>query len=297
MPALKANGIDIFYELHGGAVRQRRRQGPGSPIVMTHGFAGPTDHWRHEALALAADRTLLLYDVRGHGRTEVPQDPSQYSMRLFAADLAALLRELGVQQAHIGGVSMGGMIAAQFAVDYPQMVESLLLCDTTAANPPVADGDDAAGAWERRLGQGIAILAHIAREYGLDETVRRQHEWDREHDPHWDDRPTPPDMDYERIKLMTVPGYVGTALAIAQRPDLTPRLGEIAAPTLVMIGEWDDFLPCALRDHDLIRGSRLVVRQECGHGSNWRTETFQQAIADFLADVEAGRPVAGEREV
>src|SRR3989304_1956454 len=104
MPALRANGIDIFYELHGG--------GSGSPLAMTPGFAGPPDHWRHEALALAAGRTLLLYDVRGHGRTEAPQDPSQYSMRLFAADLAALLRELGVQQAHIGGVCMGGMIAA-----------------------------------------------------------------------------------------------------------------------------------------------------------------------------------------
>jgi 3-oxoadipate enol-lactonase len=218
-------------------------------------------------------------------------------MRLFAADLAALLRELDIQRAHIGGISMGGMIAAQFAVDHPQMVESLLLCDTTAGNSPVADEDDVAGAWERRLAQGIAILAHIARQYGLDETIRRQHEWDREHDPHWDDRPTPPEADYERIKLMTVPGYVGTALAVAQRPDLTPRLGEIAAPTLVMIGEWDDFLPCALRDHELIRGSRLVVRRECGHGPSWRTQTLHQVIAGFLDDVEAGRPVAGEREV
>ena len=294
MPTLKANGIDIYYELHGGAVRQTRRQGSGVPLVMTHGFAGPTDHGRPEVLPLAAGHALLLYDVRGHGRTEVPQDPSQYSMRLFAADLAALLRELGIQRAHIGGISMGGMIAAQFAVDHPQMVESLLLCDTTAGN---TGGDDAAGAWERRLGQGIAILAHIAREYGLDETIRRQHEWDREHDPHWDDRPTAPEADYERIKLMTVPGYVGTALAVAQRPDLTPRLGEIAAPTLVMIGEWDDFLPCALRDHELIRGSRLVVRRECGHGPSWRTLTLHQAIEDFLVDVEAGRPVAGEREV
>ena len=108
---LRANGIDIYYELHGG--------GSGSPIVMTHGFAGPTDHWRHEALALAAGRALLLYDVRGHGRTEVPQDPSQYSMRLFAADLAALLRELGVQQAHLRGVSLGGIIPPPFSPPYP----------------------------------------------------------------------------------------------------------------------------------------------------------------------------------
>jgi pimeloyl-ACP methyl ester carboxylesterase len=103
-------------------------------------------------------------------------------------------------------------------------------------------------------------------------------------------------MDYERIRMMTVPGYVGTATAITGRPDLTPRLAEITAPTLVMIGEWDDFLPCALRDHALIRGSRLVVRKECAHGSCWRPDTFRRAISDFLADVEAGRPVAGKFE-
>lgn len=286
MPTLRANGIEIYYELHGGS--------PGPPLVMTHGFAGPTDCWRHEALPLAANHTLLLYDVRGHGRTEVPQDPSEYSLPTFAADLAALLRGLAIERAHIGGVSMGGMVAAQFAADYPQMVESLILCDTTAGNTV---GDDPCGQWERRLALGITILSQIARQFGLEETVRRQHEWDREHDPHWDDRPNPPELDYERIKLMTVPGYVGTALAIAQRPDLMPRLGEITALTLVMIGEWDDFHPCALRDHELIRGSRLVVRRECGHGSCWRTETFVQAIDEFLSDVEAGRKVAGKREV
>ncbi len=286
VPTLRANGIQIYYELHGG--------GPGAPLVMTHGFAGPTDHWRQEVLPLAAGRTLLLYDVRGHGRTEVPQDPSQYSLPTFAADLAALLQGLGVQRAHIGGLSMGGMVAAQFAVDYPQMVESLTLCDTTAGNTA---GDDPCGRWERRLAQGITILAGIARQRSLEETIRLQHEWDRQNDPHWDVRPTPPEMDYQRIKLMSVPGYVGAALAIAQRPDLTPRLSQVTSPTLIMIGEWDDFLPCALRDHRLIHGSRLVVRRQCGHGSNWRTETFQQAIADFLADVDAGRTVAGKREV
>jgi pimeloyl-ACP methyl ester carboxylesterase len=96
---------------------------------------------------------------------------------------------------------------------------------------------------------------------------------------------------------MTVNGYVGAALAIAARPDLTSSIREITAPTLVMIGEWDDFLPCARRDHNLIPGSRLVVRQRCAHGSRWRPETFISEIEAFLEDVEAGRSVAGEREI
>ena len=112
---LRANGIDIYYDLRGPKT--------DVPLVLTNGFAGPTDCWRDEPLALAEERPLLLYDVRGHGRTEVPQDLGQYSMPAFAADLAALLEALGIGRAHIGGVSMGGMVAAQFAVDFPRMVE------------------------------------------------------------------------------------------------------------------------------------------------------------------------------
>jgi pimeloyl-ACP methyl ester carboxylesterase len=96
---------------------------------------------------------------------------------------------------------------------------------------------------------------------------------------------------------MTAPGYLGAARAIRDRPDLTSRLREITAPTLVMAGDWDRFLPCALRDHELLPDSRLVVRERCGHGSRWRNETFVQQVREFLADVEAGRSAAEERRV
>lgn len=302
MPTVRANGIDIYYERHG--------DGPGRPLVFTHGFAGPTDNWRPEALPVAAGRTLVLYDVRGHGRTAVPENPEAYSLPAFAADLAALLAAIGIERAHVGGVSMGGMIAAQFAVDYPQSLESLVLCDTTAGNASTlrlgsgqaslsTGGADEgpAGEWERRLANGARALAHIAAEYGLEETVRRQHEWDRANNPHVDVSPYDPANDFERIKLMTLDGYVGSALAMAGRPDLTSRLPAIAAPALVMVGEWDDFLPCARRDHALIPGSRLVVRRRCGHGTLWRHETFVREVRSFLEDVEAGRPLVGERAV
>ena len=96
---------------------------------------------------------------------------------------------------------------------------------------------------------------------------------------------------------MTPEGYLGAAHAIATRPDLAERIRKVTAPTLVMIGEWDDFLPCALRDHELIPGSRLVVRKRCAHGSRWRLDTFLSEIEAFLDDVEANRPVGGERVV
>ncbi len=286
MPTVNANGIDIWYEVLGPE--------GGTPLVLTHGFAGPSGHWRPELLPLAEKRTLVLYDVRGHGKTSVPTDPALYSLPVFAADLAGLLSALGIERAHVGGVSMGGMITAQFAVDYPQMCESVLLCDTTCGN---GASESPAAKWERQVQNGIAALAHLVRAAGLETTLRTEWDWKRANDPHLDVSPYSLENDLARIKMMTVEGYVNSAQALAARPDLTERVRGITAPSLVMIGEWDEFLPCAQRDHQLIAGSRLVVRRECAHGSRWRLPTFLSEIEAFLADVEAGRSVAGEREV
>jgi len=294
MPIAHANGIEIWYERLGPDDPER------VPLVLTHGFAGPSRQWRPELLLLAEKRPLVLYDVRGHDRTTVPADPATYSMPIFAADLAGLLRAIGVERAHVGGVSMGGMVTAQFAVDFPAMCASVLVCDSTCGNAAKAAAsgeDDAAAAWEKRLAFGISLLENSVRERGLEETQRRQHEWAKANDPHLAESPYSPEEDFERLKLMTPAGYSGAARAIADRADLTERISKIASPTLVMIGEWDDFLACALRDHEMIHGSRLVVRKKCGHGSRWRLETFHSEIEAFLDDVESGRPVAGERVV
>jgi pimeloyl-ACP methyl ester carboxylesterase len=293
MPTLHTNGIDVWYE----------RMGPteGTPLVLTHGFAGPSAHWRPEILPLAEKRPLVLYDVRGHHRTTVPADPSEYSIPVFAADLAALLQAIGIERAHIGGVSMGGMITAQFAVDYPEMCESVLLCDTTCGNAtmrpiPPEQPDDAAK-WEQTVVAGVTLLKLAVQHHGLKETLLREWEWKRQNDPQIDVSPYSLEDDLARIALMTPEGHIGAASAIASRPDLTDRITKITAPTLVMIGEWDGFLPCALRDQQLIPGSRLVIRKECAHGSRWRLETFLSEIESFLDDVDAARPVAGERVV
>jgi 3-oxoadipate enol-lactonase len=286
MPLARVNGIEIFYE----------RLGPetGTPLILTHGFAGPSGHWRPEVVSLAEKRPLVMYDVRGHGQSSVPPDEASYSMPQFAGDLAGLLREIGIERAHIGGVSMGGMVTAQFAVDHPEMCESVLLCDTTCGN-----GKDAgpAGEWERRMQEGIGTLRHFVQTIGLKETLLREFEWKQANDAHLAESPYSLEDDLRRIEMMTVPGYLGAAHAIVTRPDLTGAIPSITAPTLMMIGAWDDFLPCAMRDHELIARSRLVVRERCGHGTRWRAKTFISEVESFLADVESGRPIALERHV
>ena len=282
MPTVTANGIDIYYE----------RWGDGPPLVMAHGFCGCTDEWRALVLPLAKRHRLLLYDVRGHGGSSAPEDPALYSMPIFAADQAALMRALGIERAHVGGGSMGGMIAAQFAVDYPRMVSSLLLCDTTCGN-----GSDPgpAGQFERFLVEAFTQMEEIAVKDGFQELARRELEWSRENDPHFEERPEPEEVGLRRLEHMTLAGYVGANRAIRQRPDLLARLGEIRAPTLVLVGEWDGFLPCSLLARERIAGSRLALVERSPHGTpTWRPEAFRKAILDFLADVEEERPVAGE---
>jgi 3-oxoadipate enol-lactonase len=281
MSTVTANGIELYYELWG--------QGP--PLVMAHGFCGCTDEWRALVLPLAKRRRLLLYDVRGHGRSSAPEDPALYSMPIFAADQAALMRALGIERAHVGGGSMGGMIAAQFAVDYPQMVSSLLLCDTTCGN-----GSDPgpAGQFERFLVEAFVQMEEIAVKEDFQELARRELEWSRENDPHFEERPEPEEVGLRRLEQMRLAGYVGANRAIRQRPDLLARLGEIRAPTLVLVGEWDGFLPCSLLAHERIVGSRLALIERSPHGTpTWRPEAFRKAILDFLDDVEASHPVAG----
>src|SRR3972149_1557003 len=128
MPTVRANGIDVYYERHGPA-----GAGP-PPLVLAHGFSGCTEEWRQLVLPLAAPRGLLLYDVRGHHLTPAPEAPEEYSIQTFAADQRALMLALGIERAHIGGLSMGGMIATRFVLDYPEMVASFLLCDSSAGN-------------------------------------------------------------------------------------------------------------------------------------------------------------------
>jgi len=290
MAMVRANGIDIYYELHG----QPARPG-GQPLVMAHGLHGSTEEWRPLVLPLAARRQLLLYDVRGHGLTTAPQESCHYSVETFAADQRALMLALGIERAHIGGVSMGGMIALRFALDYPEMTTSLLVCDSTAGNGP-PNGE--AGRFEYLVREYLAAMEHVALKYGLAELAERQLQWNRANDPHWAQIPEPEDVTRQRMARITLYGFLGALRAVRDRPDLVERLGEVRAPTLVLVGEWDNFLPCSRIAHQAIEGSRFVLIRRSAHGTpTWRPQAFQRGVDDFLEAVEAGRPVGGQFEL
>jgi pimeloyl-ACP methyl ester carboxylesterase len=292
MPEVRANGIDIWYELRGPA---------GAPLLaLSHGWQGPTDDWPPSVIeALAEQLQVLVYDVRGHGRTTWPDDVAAYSMETYAQDLRALLDALDIERAHIGGVSQGGMISAQFVTDFPERARSFLLCDSTAGNG-VDEGPG--GEWERTLATAFELMEQIAREEGLAALAERRIESNRVRDPHYYDFPMPQDVREEKDRVkntrMTLEAFAGTARAMRFRPDLTSRIARLRMPALVLMGEWDDFRPCAERDRRLIEGARFVLARRSGHATpDWRPDVFVSTVTEFISDVEAGRDTGGEREL
>lgn len=202
--------------------------------MLAHGFSGSTEEWRHLVLPLAARRQLVLYDVRGHHLTTAPEDPAEYSIPTFAADQRALMLPLGIERAHIGGLSMGGMIATQFVLDYPEMVASFLLCDSTAGS---GAPESEAGRWEHMVRQYFTGMDHVAAKYGLAELGERQLQWNRTWDPHWAEMSESDDVTRQRMTRITLHGFLGASRPIRERADLLHRLPEIKAPTLVLVGE------------------------------------------------------------
>jgi len=286
VPSVRVDDIDIWYEL----------AGDGPLLTLTHGFAGPTSHWGPIIDDFRAKFRLLLYDVRGHGRTSLP-DASTFSLPRFAADLRGLLDALGIAQTHIGGVSMGGMISAQFACDYPERTRSLLLCDTTAGNQVGAG--TAAGRADAQLAVVFDTFQAVVKKHGLRGLIERENRHRHEDDP-YAARSTQSleEQDagnWRKLETMTEAGYLAAAAAIRNRPDLTSRTPSLTMPALVSCGEWDMFWPCAERDHALIRGSRLAKVPGAAHATpDYQPRRWRDAVFSFIDDVEAGRPVAGE---
>ncbi|MCP5179857.1 MAG: alpha/beta fold hydrolase [Pseudomonadales bacterium] len=120
MPVLDRNGVAIHYETYG----------TGPAILLTHGYSASTAMWQPNIEALSAHHTLILWDIRGHGRSAAPDDPALYSREASVADMAALLDHLGVDTAIIGGLSLGGYLSLAFNVAHPERVRALLIFDT-----------------------------------------------------------------------------------------------------------------------------------------------------------------------
>src|SRR5690242_6869767 len=104
MPKLDRDGVQIHYEIHG----------EGPPLILTHGYSSTSEMWQGQVAALSKHHKLILWDMRGHGQSDYPDDPRAYSEQLTVGDIAALLDKAGASMAIVGGLSLGGYMSLAF---------------------------------------------------------------------------------------------------------------------------------------------------------------------------------------
>src|SRR3977135_3268511 len=158
MPKLNRDGVKIYYEVRGS----------GPPLLLTHGYSSTSAMWQGQIEALSSHHRLVLWDMRGHGQSDYPDDPSAYSEALTVGDMAALLDEVGADSAIVGGLSFGGYMSLAFYRAHPERVRALLIIDTG----PGFKKDDARDDWTKRAqhtgdrfeGEALEVLKPESRE-------------------------------------------------------------------------------------------------------------------------------------
>jgi len=255
-------------DVDGGAVAWREA-GDGPVVVFLHGLGGSRTAWDPQLVALADDFRCVAWDLPGYGASPPPDGPMTFPA--LADAVASLLDTLGVERAPLVGLSLGGMVALHAALEHPDRVSGLVLCDTSPA-------------------------------FGLDGTDPR--EWRAARRAPLDAGRTPADVAEEVLRSVAGPALTGEPLdrAVAAMArisadglravvDLLPthdvrdRLGAVACPTLVIVGEHDTETPPAYSEALAagIPGARLEVVADAGHLTPTEApEAVNRLLAEFL---------------
>jgi pimeloyl-ACP methyl ester carboxylesterase len=253
MPFFDRNGVSIYYEDHGH----------GPAILLSHGYGATCQMWDGQVAALAARHRIIIWDMRGHGETDAPEDPAAYSEALTVEDMAALLRHCGIGRAVIAGLSLGGYMSLAFHLAHPDMVEALMLFDTG----PGFRNAEARQAWNERAQQRARELdARGFDALGHSDEVRM-------------------------VKHRSAPGLADAARGmLAQDGDhIIASLDKISVPTLVLVGANDtNFLAAADYMARKIPGAAKITIPDAGHASNLhQPAVFNRAVEEFLASLPA----------
>ena len=279
MPKAKVNGIELAYEVYG----------EGYTLVLAHGYTASKEMWDGQVGPLSQRYRVVVYDVRGHGESEAPPaDDSGYTIETLVEDQRALMEHLGIEQAHVGGLSLGGMIAMRFALKYPRLVRALLLCDTSP-------GMGTAGLWAQHrplmetIVRGQGVLAVMRNLYAQRAGAAAL--------PKIDELPAGVQAHIGRMNKMSPDGFLGVARAAGEAEGVLERLPEIQAPTLILTGDADFFRGASEEMKRRLPDSRFVMIAGSAHGTClWQPEKFTAALLDFLSEVESGRSVAGREQ-
>jgi pimeloyl-ACP methyl ester carboxylesterase len=240
MPFVENQGAKLYWD----------EQGQGEPILLIMGLGYPSSLWHRIRPVLSEHLRTLALDNRGVGSSDVP--PGPYSIAAMASDAAAVLDAAGVSSAHVFGISMGGMVAQEFALQYPARTRSLILGCTSAGGPTAVRAERKVADILTVRGMTLeqareAILPYI---YDADTPRERIEE----------------DLSLRRRWLPTLEGYMAQLQGILAWESYS-RIAQITVPTLVIHGKSDALVPPGNGELITARiaGSRFVLLDHASH--------------------------------
>jgi 3-oxoadipate enol-lactonase len=249
MPKIQSNGINLYYEIHG----------EGQPLLLIHGLGSSTRDWEFQVTEFSKSYKVITLDLRGHGQSDKPA--GLYSMAMFAADTVGLLRGLGIGRAHVVGLSLGGGVAFQLAVDAPQMLKSLTIVNSTP-ELIVRTFKERMTVWQR------LVIARVLGMRKMGEVLSKRlfikPEQEAEND--------------QRAYLNAMRALIGWSVAA--------RIGSIRCPTLVIAAD-QDYSPVSVKEEYTakIPGAQLVIIPDSRHATPVeQPEQFNLVLKKFLAE-------------
>jgi pimeloyl-ACP methyl ester carboxylesterase len=263
--ARAADKVRIYYEAHGS----------GTPLVLAYGIGGNAEMWDVNRDALAARHRLILWEPRGHARSDSPEDPAKYSFERWVLDLKAVLDRLGIRKAHVGGLSLGAGIATRFALRFPSRVRSLVVTNSSsAAGLPLSVENLVmrTRSIEITLTKGMDAMAeyamvanpNLSERLALDPGARAEF--------------------YEEYRRLSPIGYANSLRALIAMDHITDQLQRLRMPVLLIGADRDPSLEPMKVMHRRVRGSRLVVLSPASHfGNRDQPEAWNRTVLEFLA--------------
>jgi pimeloyl-ACP methyl ester carboxylesterase len=273
--ALTDDGVKLYYE----------ETGSGTPVIFVHEFSGNLSSWEPQIRHFGRRYRAIAYNARGYPPSDVPEAVSSYSQFRAADDIAGVLDHLGIDCAHIVGLSMGGFAALHFGFRHPARARSLIVGGCGYGAEPSQRETFRAEA------QTIAALiksqgmAAFAEKYAHGPT-RVQFE---NKDPRGF-------AEFKRLLAeQSATGLANTQLGCQrERPslyDLVDQMKALTVPTLILMGDedWPCLAPGILMKRN-IPSAALAVMPNCGHGINLEEpDKFNAIVGDFLLHVDSGR--------
>lgn len=266
MPTLKVNGADIHYDVHG--------DGPET-IVFAHGLLWSGQMFTQQVAHFQGRYRCITFDFRGQGQSAVTE--SGYDMDTLTEDTAALIENLDCGPCHFAGLSMGGFVGMRLALRRPDLIQSLILLETTSDPEP-----------QENQGK-YRLLTFIGRWFGLGPVANRimkiMFGQSFLNDPN---RLAERELWRRRLVSNHRVGISRAVYGVIDRQGVYDEIHQIKVPTLIAVGDQDvaTVLRKSERMHERIPGSELVIIPEAGHSSSIeQPEAVNQAIEQFLNTV------------